>query len=54
MFSNVADYQKRINVCKVQTEKAESEVINDSEIMSLESDLADAEKRDHLLVEELR
>ncbi|KAL9665873.1 hypothetical protein QQ045_000194 [Rhodiola kirilowii] len=53
-LSSIQDYQRKIDACKLQSEKAKSEVVDDSEISSLERDLADEEKREGALNQELR
>uniref|UniRef100_A0A7N0VLS6 Uncharacterized protein n=1 Tax=Kalanchoe fedtschenkoi TaxID=63787 RepID=A0A7N0VLS6_KALFE len=54
ILSSIQDYQKKINACKRQCEKTISEVIDDLEITSLERELADEEKREKSVGEELR
>ncbi|KAL9684000.1 hypothetical protein QQ045_021431 [Rhodiola kirilowii] len=53
-LSSIQDYQRKLDACKLQSKKAKSEVVDDSEISSLERDLADEEKRERALNQELR
>ncbi|XP_022144075.1 uncharacterized protein LOC111013852 isoform X2 [Momordica charantia] len=53
-FSNVHNYEKKIEACRQKTEEAKARTVADAEMDVLEEELEEELRKEHLLMEEIR